>query len=167
MFCKRMRQWSIVRCLPIFCYHGQPAMKHRRTAFSLLEVLMVLVIMGLVAGLITVNVRSRMMVARQNIAKTEIATIVDAVESFHLIFGRYPSNSEGLAILTRPTEKSPEPLLNSSVEDPWNRPYEYTCPGQQGRAFEIICLGADGIEGGDGSDQDVRSWELKEKASGP
>lgn len=141
--------------------------KHVRKAFSLLEVLMVLVIMGMVAGLITANVHSRMMLAKQNMAKTEIATIVDALESFHLIYGRYPTNDEGLDILTRPTEKSPEPLLHANLQDPWGRPYQYVCPGQQQRPYDVLSLGADGVEGGTGADQDIVSWNLKEKNSGP
>ena len=141
----------------------------RKTAvrgFSLLEVLMVLVIMGMVAGLITVNVRGRMMLAKQNMAKSELAALVDAVESFHLIEGRYPTNEEGLAILTRPTEKNPEPLIQSRLADPWGHPYEYICPGRQGRAYEISSFGADGLEGGQGTNQDIQSWELKESRGG-
>ena len=138
-----------------------------RSGFSLLEVLMVLVIMGMVAGLITVSVHARMAIAKQNIAKTEVAAIADAVESFHLMYGRYPSNDEGLEILTRPTEKSSEPLLHSNLKDPWGHAYEYTCPGQQNRLYEVVSLGADGMPGGSGADSDVNSWELKDKHEGP
>jgi general secretion pathway protein G len=145
----------------------RPSFLVRRRAFTLLEVLMVLVIMGMVAGLVTVNVHSRMMLAKQNMAKTEIASVVDALESFHLIYGKYPSNDEGLAILTQATAKCPEPLLHANLADPWGHPYEYTCPGQQGRAYEVVCLGADGVEGGSGADADIVSWDLKEKRSGP
>jgi general secretion pathway protein G len=135
--------------------------------FSLLEVLMVLVIMGMVAGLITVSVHARLAMAKQNIAKTEVAAISDAVESFHLMYGRYPTNDEGLEILARPTEKSPEALLRSNLRDPWGHPYEYTCPGQQKRLYEVVCLGADGAPGGSGADQDIVNWDLKDKHEGP
>jgi general secretion pathway protein G len=150
---------------PLVCERRTP--NSERRAFTLLEVLMVLVIMGMVAGLVTVNVHSRMMLAKQNMAKTEIASVVDALESFHLIYSKYPSNDEGLAILTRATAKCPEPLLHANLQDPWGHPYEYTCPGQQGRAYEVVSLGADGVEGGSGADADIVSWDLKEKRSGP
>lgn len=130
------------------------------SGFSLLEVMVVLVIIGLIAGLVTINVRSRMIVAKQSAAKTEIATLVEALETYYTIEGRYPTNDEGIEALAETTERLPEPLLDTVPNDPWNRPYEYLSPGQE-RPYELVSLGADGAEGGEGADADILSWELK------
>jgi general secretion pathway protein G len=141
-----------------------PARRPRSTAaaFSLLEIMVVLVIIGLLAGLVTINVRGRMIMARQNAAKLELATIADAVESFYMVYGRYPSNEEGLAILNRKTDKLPEPLLERATTDPWGRPYVYLNPARD-RPYEVICLGADGRQGGEGGDADLSNATLKDE----
>lgn len=133
---------------------------HFRGGFSLLEVMVVLVIIGLIAGLVTINVRSRMIVAKQSAAKTEIATLVEALETYYTIEGRYPTNDEGIEALAEPTDRLAEPLLDAVPNDPWNRPYEYLSPGRE-RPYELVSLGADGVEGGDGADADIVSWRLK------
>ena len=137
--------------------------RRHRNGFSLLEVMVVLVIIGLLAGLITINVRGRLIMARQNAAKMEIATLHDALESFYMIYGRYPTNQEGLAILTQATEKLAEPLLETPAIDPWGRPYLYNQPGRK-TPYDVICLGADGSPGGEGADRDLSSDDLKEQA---
>jgi general secretion pathway protein G len=92
---------------------------------------------------------------RQNAAKAEIATIEQALNTFYTEYGRYPSNEEGLDILTKKTDKFPEPLLTRQPVDPWSPPYQYLCPGRGGQAYEVICFGADGREGGEGGDADI------------
>ena len=133
-----------------------------RSAFSLVELMIVIVIIGLLAGMVTLNVRSYMQRARANTARAEIATIVQALSTFYTSYGRYPTNEEGLDILTRPTEKFPEPLLEGKTTDPWGAPYQYVSPGT-GSPFEVISYGADGREGGEGADADITSANLKEK----
>lgn len=135
--------------------------RHRRAAFSLVELMIVLVIIGLLAGVVTVNVRNYLIQAKQNTARQEIATIVQALDSFYGTYGRYPSNEEGLAILTRPTDKLPEPLLKGQPVDPWGRGYQYNAPGRSG-PYEVICYGDDGRDGGDGIDRDITSDNLKD-----
>lgn len=132
-----------------------------RRAFSLVELMIVIVIIGLLAGMVTINVRSYMMKARASTAKAEIATIVQALNTFYTTYGRYPTNEEGLDVLLRPTEKLPEPLLEGNPKDPWGNPYQYNSPGQAG-PFEVVSWGADGREGGEGADADVSSANLKE-----
>src|SRR5207247_1646393 len=88
----------------------------------------------------------------------EIATICTALETFYTAYGRYPSNDEGLSILTKKTEKFPDPLLAQVPVDPWSRAYVYIQPGR-GHAYEVICLGADGREGGEGADGMVLAVE--------
>jgi len=140
---------------------SNPSRRPRRRAFSLVELMVVIVIIGLLAGMVTVNVRSYMMTARQNTARAEMATIVQALNTFYTTYGRYPSNQEGLDVLLRATDRLPEPLLEGTPNDPWGNPYQYVSPGSSG-PFEVICWGADGREGGDGADGDLSSDSLKE-----
>jgi len=136
----------------------------RRTkrAFSLVELMIVIIIMGLLAGMVTINVRGYMLRARASVACGEISNIVKALETFQPAYGRYPTNEEGLEILTKPTDKFPEPLLDGKLTDPWGNPYQYLSPGT-GVPFEVISYGADGREGGEGADADISSKDLKEK----
>ena len=135
--------------------------RHAKRAFSLVEVMIVIVIIGLLAGMVTINVRSYLMKARQSTARTEIATIAQALGTFYATCGRYPTNEEGLDVLTKPTEKNPEPLLEGKITDPWGKPYLYISPGSSG-PFEVISFGADGREGGEGADADISSAHLKD-----
>ena len=135
--------------------------RRRYRAFSLVELMIVIAIIGLLAGVVTVNVRRYLIKAKQNIARQDIANIEQALNSFWAETSRYPTNDEGLAALTQPTEDNPEPLLSGSGEptDPWGRAYQYNSPGRNS-PFDVICLGADGREGGSGADADITSDEV-------
>jgi len=133
----------------------------RHRAFSLVEIMVVIVIIGLLAGMVSLNVRGYLNKAKQNTARQEIATLCQALETFYAAYGRYPTNEEGLACLAKASEKLPEPLINNEPVDPWGRPYQYNSPGST-NPFEVICYGADGREGGSGADADVSSDNLKE-----
>ena len=133
----------------------------RRKGFTLIEIMIVIVIIGLLAGLVTVNVRGYLLKARQNAARAEIQTIVQALDTFDAAYSRYPTNEEGLEILTKPSDKMPEPLLKGRTMDPWQHPYQYVSPGSSA-PFEVISYGADGREGGDGANADISSADLKE-----
>ena len=122
----------------------------------------VLALMAVIAGAVTLSVRPLMARGKQNAARAEIATLRDALESFHTVTGRYPTNEEGLELLGRPSEDLPEPLLRQTPLDPWSRPYVYNQPGRS-EPYEVISLGADGREGGSGADADIVSWDLKGK----
>jgi len=134
----------------------------RPHGFTLVELMVVIVIMGLLASLVTINVRGHLIKARQTAAKQEISAIMQALEIFYATYGRYPTNEEGLAVLTQPSDKLPEKILEGDTVDPWGNVYRYACPGVN-RAYDIISYGADGREGGSGADADVRSDQLKEK----
>jgi len=133
----------------------------RMKAFSLLEIMIVIVIIGMLAGVVTVNVRGYLIKAKQNAARQEIAVIVGALETFYATYNRYPTNDEGLEILTKPSSKLPEALINGVPIDPWSEPYQYNSPGANG-PYEVICFGADGSEGGEGADADITSDDLKD-----
>ncbi|MCC7407258.1 MAG: type II secretion system major pseudopilin GspG [Phycisphaeraceae bacterium] len=133
--------------------------------FSLVEMMVVLVLIGLLASVVTINVRSYLIRGRQNTAKLEISTLRGAVETFYGVTGRYPTNEEGLQALVQTNDQITEPLIDQVPTDPWGRPYQYLSPGRDDRPYEILCYGADGREGGTGADQDLNSAELRAASS--
>jgi len=152
MFCKENREQGLGgRVLGL-------RNKKRRLAFTLLELMVVVVIIGLLAGLVTVRVRSYLVLSKQNAAKVEISKMVDALEAYYAVHNRYPTNEEGLAALVEQTPKFPDGLLNKVPTDPWDNDYVYNCPGRSA-AYEIICYGADGREGGEGENADIISGQ--------
>lgn len=132
----------------------QPQRRCRGRGFSFIEVMVVVVIIGLLAGSVALKVSSYMDTAKVNRAKSDIATIVDATEAYYLAHSQYPSNDEGLG---------PLPLKNRL--DPWGNPYEYNSPGRQ-EPYEVVSFGADGREGGEGINSDIGSWEFTEAGGG-
>jgi len=129
---------------------GSPRAAGRaRRAFSLVEIMIVIVIFGLLAGVVTINVRHYLTKAKQNAARQGIATLVQALDSYWAVYNRYPTNEEGLSVLVKATDKMPEPLLKNEPIDPWGRPFVYNSPGPNG-PYQVVCLGPDGREGGEG-----------------
>lgn len=122
----------------------------RGGGFSLIEIMVVIVIIALLASIVGINVKSYRDKASQKKARADIAVYVTAVKSFYADRGRYPTASEGLDVL------APEYIDQLSL-DPWGNAYQFEVPGAEG-AFDIICFGADGSEGGEGVDQDLTNW---------
>ncbi len=110
-----------------------------RRAFSLVELIVVMVILGMLAGLVAVRTRGYLINSKQNAAKTEIANIVKALETFYAGEGRYPTTDEGLELLTQDNDSFPGGILNKVPKDPWKRPYEYVSPGST-QPYEVISL---------------------------
>lgn len=133
-----------------------------RRAFSLVELMVVIVIIGLLAGTVTVGIRSYLVRSKQNVAKMEISKICQAIESFYLEYDRYPTNEEGLEILLQVSDRFPEPLLDRLPSDPWKHPYEYLETGTT-PPYEVVSYGADGREGGTGTEADITSKDLQER----
>jgi len=124
--------------------------------------MVVIVIVGLLAGAVSVSVRSYMIRGKQGVARLEIAKVSEALSTYYTVFDKFPSVEEGIEVLAKSTEQFPDGLLDHVPVDPWGNPYEYNQPGQDS-AFEIICYGADGSEGGTGADSDITSEHLREK----
>lgn len=135
------------------------ASRRRRAAFTLVELMVVIVIIGLLAGAVTLGVRSYLIAGKQNVARMEISKICQALDTFYTAYDRYPSNEEGLEILAQPSDKFADRILNKVPQDPWGHPYQYNNPGRDS-PYEVISYGADAREGGDGADQDLVSWDL-------
>ncbi len=134
-----------------------PHPPRRGSGFSLIEILAVLVLIGLAAGLVAVNVRPLMTKGKQNAARSDISTIVSALESYYMAVGEFPSNDQGLDVLKEKNEHFDEPLLTRSLVDPWGKPYQYNHPGSHDQPYEVFSYGADGRDGGEGADMDIRS----------
>jgi general secretion pathway protein G len=129
--------------------------------FTLIEMLVVLVIIGLIMGLVGPRVLNYLTDARVKAAKLQIEALSSALDLYYLDNGRYPSSSEGLQALVRRPSSGDSwngPYLKGGQvpADPWKNDYVYRAPGDNA-PFEIISLGSDGREGGNGSAADLRS----------
>lgn len=127
-------------------------MRKNRSGFSLIEIMIVVVIIGLMAGTVTLASRHFLDKAKRNRAKSDIGSMVTALEAFYGENSHYPSNDEGLNSL------APE-FVNKVPKDPWSRDYQYLQPGRSG-AYDVISYGADGREGGTGADADITIADL-------
>ena len=132
--------------------------------FTLLEIMVVVVIIGLLAAMIVPNLMSNIDKAQISRAKADIRSIETGLNLYRLDNFRYPSTSDGLqALVTSPGEAvAPQwtkPYLPHLPKDPWNRPYQYAYPGQHGE-FDVYSYGADGQEGGEGTNADIGNWDL-------
>lgn len=138
-------------------------MRSAAKGFTLIELLVVLVILGLLAGLIGPQVMKYVGSSKRKTAHLQIEDLSVALDLYRLELGRYPNTDEGLsALVSAPpgSEYWNGPYLReSSVPlDPWGNPYHYRFPGRNGR-YELISLGADNAEGGDGENADITSWQ--------
>jgi general secretion pathway protein G len=131
--------------------------------FTLIELMVVLLIIGVLAALIVPNVLDRADDARVTAAKTDVTNLMQALKLYKLDNQRYPSAEQGLeALVKRPTAGAVPPNWKSYVDklpaDPWGRAYLYTNPGVKGE-IDVFSLGADGQPGGEGKNADIGSWQ--------
>lgn len=138
----------------------------RSKGFTLIELMVVLVILGVLAAMIAPKIMDRPDQARIIAAKQDIATIVQALKMYRLDNIRYPTTEQGLQALISKPAIAPVPdnwksggYLEKLPNDPWGHPYLYLNPGRQGE-IDVISLGADGESGGEGTDADIGSWML-------
>jgi len=137
----------------------------RRTArgFTLIELMVVLVIIGVLGALIVPNVLDRAAGARVTAARTDVNNLVQALKLYKLDNQRYPSSEQGLrALVAKPTTgvipPNWKPYLDKLPNDPWDHPYQYANPGVKGE-IDVYSFGADGQIGGEGNDAEVGSWQ--------
>ena len=121
--------------------------------FTLVELMVVIVIIGLLATVVIINVLPATDKAAITKARADVATLEQGVEMFRLNKLRYPSGSEGLQAITA------EGYVKRLPKDPWGNDYRYAQPGRDGRQFDIYSYGADGREGGEGQDADIGNWD--------
>ena len=137
-----------------------------RAGFTLVEILVVIAIISLLAGVVLLNVAPQMGLGSQAAAKSQIQVFSSAIDTYRMAHGRYPTQQQGLEALVRKPSQEPVPenypdggyLNGRNIPlDPWKRPYVYLCPGRQNEPFEILSYGADGEPGGSGGDADLSS----------
>lgn len=137
-------------------------MKKHCHGFTMMELLIVLVIVGLLAALVGPTLYQQIKPAKQSAARAQIENFATALDNFYINVGRYPTTQEGLSVLrTKPEgEQSWKgPYLKKEIpNDPWGNPYVYVSPGRNG-GYEIVSHGADGREGGEDDNADIASWE--------
>jgi general secretion pathway protein G len=145
--------------------HHTPSRLRRavQDGFTLIELMVVLVIIGVLAALIVPNVLDRAEDARATAAKTDVNNLMQALKLYKLDNQRYPTTEQGLqALLTKPTTGPVPPNWKPYVEklpqDPWNHPYQYLNPGVKGE-IDVMSFGADGQAGGEGKNADIGSWQ--------
>ena len=139
------------------------ATRSAQRGFTLIELMVVLVIIGVLAALIVPNVIERADDARVTAARTDINNLMQALKLYRLDNQRYPTAEQGLqALVIKPTA-GPVPgnwklYLEKLPNDPWGRPYQYLNPGIKGE-IDVMSFGADGQSGGEGKDADIGSWQ--------
>ena len=139
--------------------------KHSEGGFTLIEIMVVVVILGILAAMVAPKILSRPDQAKGTVARSDIETISQALELFRLDNGFYPTLDQGLeALVRRPSSPpdaknwNPEGYLKKIPVDPWGNPYIYLQPGKHGK-FDLYSLGANGREGGEGQDAEIGNWD--------
>ena len=127
--------------------------RKRESGFTLVELMVVIVIIGLLATVVIINVMPATDKAAVTKARADIATLEQGVEMYRLNRLRYPDSGAGLQAIVD------EGFVKRMPKDPWGNPYRYAAPGREGRQFEIYSLGADAREGGEGQDADIGNWD--------
>ena len=134
---------------------------HRNGGFTLLELLVVLVILGLLAGYVAPKYFAQIGKSEVKTAKAQIVALEKALDQYRIDTGHYPNAEQGLAALNAKPADEPHwdgPYLKKAVpNDPWGKPYQYKIPGEHGEV-DISSFGRDGAPGGSGEDADITSW---------
>jgi len=145
------------------CPPTRPLRQAVQRGFTLIELMVVLVIIGVLGALIVPNLLDRADDARRTAARTDITNIMQALKLYRLDNQRYPTTEQGLqALVARPTSgpqpNNWKPYVEKLPNDPWGNPYQYLNPGIKGEV-DVMSLGANGQPGGEGNDADIGSWQ--------
>ena len=149
---------------PLDSYMNQALIARRKSrGFTLLELMVVIVIIGVLAALIAPKILDRVVQAKITAAQSDINTLMNALKIYKLDNGRYPSTDQGLqSLVAKPTTGNVpgnwKSYLDKLPEDPWHHPYQYANPGAHGE-IDVFSFGADGQAGGEGDDADIGSWQ--------
>ena len=146
-------------------YCARPASARAQRGFTLIEIMVVVVIIGLLAAIVAPNLIGNIDRAAVTRARGDIRSIETALNLYRLDNFRYPTTDQGLEVLVTNPGAAVAPnwkaYLNSVPSDPWNQPYRYQYPGQRGGEFDLFSYGADGQEGGEEVNADIGNWSLE------
>ncbi|MBI2300889.1 MAG: type II secretion system major pseudopilin GspG [Armatimonadetes bacterium] len=142
--------------------------RHRH-ALTLIELLVVMMILVILAGSITLYVVNKADQARAARAKADLATVEQALSAYHITMGEYPTSEEGLMALWQcPSGEDEERwhkggpfITKKNYNDPWGNEYIYHAPGSDDHDYDVLCLGSDGREGGEGKNADISIWDVE------
>lgn len=136
----------------------------KQGGFSLIEIMVVIVIMGLLLSIVGPRVFDQVGTAREKTVRAHFGNLKTALDSYRLDNYRYPTTEQGLEALIYQPDAEPVPkkwrqYMDKLPRDPWENDYLYESPGDEGRPFNIYTLGADGVRGGEGEDADLSYWD--------
>jgi general secretion pathway protein G len=138
----------------------QPIKWPNQTGFSLMELLIVMVILGMLAAIVGPQLWKHLGGAQQKATATQIANFEAALDAYRLDTFQYPASLDELVKNNANNPKWRGPYLNKGLpKDPWGNEYQYRKPGREGRDYDLFSFGADGQEGGDGDNTDVGNWQ--------
>ncbi|MDR1943477.1 MAG: type II secretion system major pseudopilin GspG [Synergistaceae bacterium] len=139
--------------------------KNKRRGFTLVEIMVVVVIIGLLSALVLPRIIGQSDDAKVTTTRAQISGIEQSLELYHLNNGFFPTTEQGLRALVEKPNTQPEPnnyprggYLKKMPKDAWKRDFVYVCPGTKGE-FDVISFGADGKEGGEGANADISNWD--------
>ncbi len=143
-------------------HHGRHRSFNRQRGFTLIEIMVVVIILGILAAIVAPNVIGRIGDAQRTAAQSDIRGIENALKLYRLDNFSYPTSEQGLEALVRqptdPNIRNWKQYLDRLPTDPWGNPYLYLNPGNNGE-IDIYTLGRDGRPGGEGEDADIGNWE--------
>jgi general secretion pathway protein G len=132
----------------------------KQQGFSLMELLIVMVILGMLAAIVGPALWNKLAGAQRDTAKTQISNIEVALDSYRLDTFKYPNSLEDLVKNASNNPKWNGPYLKKGIpKDPWGNDYQYQKPGQDGRNYDLYSFAVDGVQGGEGDNADVVSWQ--------
>ena len=143
---------------------------NKQKGFTLIEIMVVVIILGLLAGIVLPKILGREEEAKVSAAKVQMKAFESALDGFKLDNGFYPTTDQGLSALIKKPEVGRIPdkwkeggyLKPARIpKDPWGKDFLYFSPGNEGREYEIVSYGPDGEQGGEGKNADIESWKIE------